>query len=134
MAQLLPSAVRKPLGRAVSRSRAKLAVIRRYPKLRTSPALAIRYLLFDPELDNYTYDIANRGELAEFLATVFGVDRGKITAIIAELDGDDALRAEVETLHGRKPQWGRRMAWYAVTRLTKPKIIVETGVHDGLEA
>jgi predicted O-methyltransferase YrrM len=28
--------------------------------------------------------------------------------------------------------YGRRLGWYAIARATKPRTIVETGVHDGL--
>lgn len=32
----------------------------------------------------------------------------------------------------RTPRYGRRLGWYATVRATKPRLIVETGIHDGL--
>jgi predicted O-methyltransferase YrrM len=31
-----------------------------------------------------------------------------------------------------RPRFGRRLGWYAIARLRKPKLIAETGIHDGL--
>jgi hypothetical protein len=31
-------------------------------------------------------------------------------------------------------QLGRRIGWYAFARATKPKLVVETGVHQGIGA
>jgi len=31
-----------------------------------------------------------------------------------------------------EPRYGRRLGWYALTRLTKPRVLVETGVDRGL--
>jgi hypothetical protein len=30
------------------------------------------------------------------------------------------------------PPFGRRLGWYAIVRLAKPRLVVETGIHDGL--
>src|SRR5207248_9880418 len=31
-----------------------------------------------------------------------------------------------------EPRYGRRLGWYALTRATKPRVLVETGVDRGL--
>jgi Methyltransferase domain len=31
-----------------------------------------------------------------------------------------------------KPHFGRRVGWYVVARTQKPRVVVETGIHDGL--
>jgi hypothetical protein len=93
----------------------------------------LRYVLLDPELQNFTYDIANRDELEAWLDQLFGAGR-----YVAELDRDDELRSELR----RKVLWrpaskrrislGRRAGWYAIVRALRPERVVETGTHDGL--
>src|SRR4051812_7970740 len=70
--------------------RAKLERLRAYGAApRSLPAL--RYVAIDPELDNFTYDIANRGVLVRTLAKVLEVDRGLVEAYVAEADADPGL-------------------------------------------
>ena len=106
--------------------------------MQRSPTKAIRYLLFDREIDNFTYDITNRDELAAFLAGVLDRDVGLMRHYIDELDTDRELRKAIEGAPAWRPRrrgtmpYGRRLGWYAVVRATKPRLAVETGVHDGL--
>lgn len=117
----------------------KIRALVTYRTLQRSPSKAIRYLLFDREIDNFTYDITNRDELAAFLAVVLERDVGLMRRYIDELDTDRELRKAIEDAPGwlsrRKGTtmpYGRRLGWYAVVRATKPRLAVETGVHDGL--
>jgi hypothetical protein len=106
--------------------------------LRSEPLRRARYVLWDPEIDNFTYDIANRDELAAFVAGALGVDCDRVAAHIAELDGDaEFARRLREGTAGRfaskrSPQLGRRLGWYAIARILKPEVAIETGIHDGL--
>ncbi len=90
------------------------------------------------ELDNFTYEIANEAELARFLDVAVGIAAADAARYIAELQGDSQLRGAIEaTLRGRSDRnrtmpYGRRLGWYAIVRARKPKLVVETGVHDGL--
>lgn len=118
--------------------RGKFRAIRIYPVLQRSPLKALRYVLFDREIDNFTYDITNRAEIARLLAAALGSSEAIIGGYIDELDADEELRASIELALARRRgrnrtmPYGRRVGWYAAVRLTKPKIAVETGVHDGL--
>ena len=91
------------------------------------------YVLTDPEIDNFTYDIGNKDELAEWLDEVCGGGH-----FLSELENDSALRRELDRQTRRRPSvktpmfFGRRLGWYAIVRATKPDIVVETGTHDGL--
>lgn len=108
----------------------KAAIVRRYHK---SPAQHLGYVFIDPELENFTYDIANRAELAAWLDSHVPGAGG----YLEELDQDRALEAELAARLRWRPwvrfqPFGRRLGWYAVVRATKPSLVVETGTHDGL--
>jgi predicted O-methyltransferase YrrM len=130
------------------RVRAKLATYRPFPQLRVlrtysssarrEPRAAISYLFTGRETSNFTYDIANRDEVASVLARALDAPVDAIAAYIAELDGDQelssALEAKLRQHRDRNPQphFGRRVGWYAVVRWLKPRLVVETGTADGL--
>ena len=100
--------------------------------------IGLRYLALDPELDNFTYDIENRAELARTLADVLRVDVAEIERYIAEADSDRRVsepargRPVVRLRHKRVMPPGRRLGWYATARVLRPSLIVETGIHGGL--
>lgn len=113
-------------------------VIRNYRLLQRAPIEAIRFLMMGRELDNFTYEIANEGELARYLDQAVGIPSRDAEGYIAELQGDSELRRAIEAnLMGRSDRngtmpYGRRLGWYAIVRARRPKLVVETGVHDGL--
>jgi hypothetical protein len=118
---------------------AKLWAIKHYwPAMRSKPRAALRFLIADPELDNYSYEISNARELTTFLAELLHCDPTVIEGYIDELDGDDRFRLQLNrrlrTRADRKAtaHYGRRVGWYCVCRFLKPSCVVEAGVHDGL--
>jgi predicted O-methyltransferase YrrM len=116
----------------------KIRLLRSYHAFRRAPIASAKYLLFNRELDNFTYELANEAELAQFIGTTLGITPDEATVYIGELQGDDSLRAAVhEHLASRADRnstmpYGRRLGWYAAARARKARMIVETGVHDGL--
>lgn len=100
--------------------------------------LGLRYVLFDPEVESYTYDLANEAELAGQLARIFAVPADQVVAYLQETHEDPELNEE---LH-RRVRWrfatkrklplGNRAIWYAIVRLQKPRVVVETGILSGL--
>ena len=97
------------------------------------------------EYTNYTYDLSalNRLYLAWFVAEVAGAAPEEAARYIEELETDERLRAHIRTATqaheaGRfadpEARYGRRLGWYAITRIRKPKLVVETGVDKGLGA
>jgi hypothetical protein len=111
--------------------RRKAAVLRSYG---VKPGDHLRYLLADPELNNFTYDIANRGALRQWLDSNVQVGTGRF---VDELDQDLELRGELARLLRWRPDaklqhFGRRLGWYALVRVRKPQLVVETGIHNGL--
>lgn len=123
---------------AIKRARAKLATVRPFPQLRVvrtysgsarkHPLTALRYLVAGDETSNFTYEIANRDELARVIAGALGAETAEIRSLIAEADADVDLRRR---LQGRA-KFGRRLGWYAALRWSKPELAVETGTADGL--
>jgi hypothetical protein len=106
-------------------------------RVRERPAEALRFILFDPELDNFNYRLDNERELPAFVAGGLGVDLARAGAVMFELSADAAFDAELAAAlrrHGRpaRVHFGYRLAWYAAARLTAPRLVVETGIHDGL--
>lgn len=104
-----------------------------------SPWSHLPYVLLDPEPHNFTYEIANLQDLAYWVAEVSGVSVVVAKRLVAEPSGDVALRQRVrDATRGRwlwskrEPPFGKRLGWYALVRALRPRLIVETGVHDGL--
>jgi hypothetical protein len=99
----------------------------------------LRYVLVDPETDNFTYDVANEHELAGWVAAVTGCELGLAHRHVGEPHTDEALVAWLRAATAgrwlwtkREPRFGKRLAWYALARILRPGLIIETGVHDGL--
>ena len=118
--------------------RTKVAVVNRYGGLRRAPVQSLVYLAANRETTNFTYDIANRESLAVFIDSALGLAAGSARRFIDELDDDRAIRQAIRRALGdrsdrnRDMPFGRRLGWYAVIRAQHPKVVVETGVHDGL--
>jgi Methyltransferase domain len=102
------------------------------------PGLAARYILLDPEVDNFTYELENPEELAPFLAAALGQPLDRVETFLAEAAHDPELNSELT----RRVRWrfdtkrrlplGRRVLWYATVRLLRPGLVIETGVQEGL--
>jgi predicted O-methyltransferase YrrM len=112
-----------------------------YPKVVVrKPVDSLRFLLFDPECANFTYEIANYDELNQFLCRTVakGGDAARLAAYADELRNDRELEGRLKRrLAGRSdrkpiPLYGRRVGWYAAVRQRRPKLVIETGVSDGL--
>ncbi len=117
----------------------KVRRLRQYDvRFREQPGTCIRYVLFDPETENFTYDLGNIDELTTFLATALGTSGEVQRRYIDELLSDSVLQSELRA----KTRWrfsmkthlgyGRRLGWYALIRTLKPTLAIETGIHDGL--
>jgi hypothetical protein len=134
--------VPRPLRPAARRSRRALGdarrrrdVLRRYDATLLNP-WAFHYLVLGRELDNFTYDVANVDELADFLAAALGCPAERVLAYVHELEDDDGFRRDLTDRLGARRRghahYGRRAGWYAAARIAKPRVAVETGIHDGL--
>jgi predicted O-methyltransferase YrrM len=97
------------------------------------------FVLADPEPANFTYELANEGELASWVAEVVGCEPATVSELFAEVRGDAELAARLRRATARHwlwtkpaPPFGKRLAWYAIVRVARPGLVIETGVHDGL--
>ncbi len=99
----------------------------------------IKYVLTDPEPDNFTYELANEPELVDWVAKVAQCARPQAQALVSEPHRDPELADRLRRATAghwwwtkAAPPFGKRVAWYALARLRKPALVIETGVHDGL--
>jgi predicted O-methyltransferase YrrM len=97
------------------------------------------FVLKDPEPHNFTYEITNFGEVASWVRDVTGADQDAALALVREPEQDDDLATRLRAAtkgrwlwSKRNPPFGKRIGWYAIARALHPRLIVETGVHDGL--
>lgn len=95
----------------------------------------------DTEEANFYYQLSdrNKNHLAHLLANVTGHPREEILKYFDELESDEELRAHIEKAvkaagYGNdiRVNYGRRLGWYAVARITKPRVIIETGIDHGV--
>jgi predicted O-methyltransferase YrrM len=109
------------------------------PKLQT----LLHWLVTSKELDNYTYD--NDASCLQYwassLSLVLQCSPQQVLSYLQEPIADEELqqtivatydRQPVKPMRDRLPKFGRRLAWYACARALKPKLLIETGVHQGL--
>ncbi len=127
--------------RALSRLRwfAKYRVLRHSGgRLRDAPRRNLAYVLWDPELESHTYDVANLDELADFLAAELGVDRDRALAHLREPEADPVfnedwrrrMRFRFDVKH--RAQLANRLIWWGLVRSLRPKLIVECGIFNGV--
>jgi hypothetical protein len=102
-----------------------------------------KWLEYSDEESNYTYSLANLHHLAGWADGVTGCGLETAEKYIFEILDDTELaslvmKAEVGPQSKERYQkfgaslFGRRIGWYAIARILKPRFIVETGVDRGL--
>lgn len=93
------------------------------------------------ESDNFYYPLTekNYDDLAAGLSLILRVPRNEIAQYFQELLRDPTVGELLSDWKSRRPElrdstmsFGRRVVWYAIARIKKPTLIVETGVHHGL--
>lgn len=95
------------------------------------------------EENNFTYDLSDQSllYLAHVVAQVADCDPEVALGYINELRDDAELQTYLvnllansaySTVSDRRVGYGRRLGWYALVRLLKPKVVIETGVDKGL--
>lgn len=97
------------------------------------------------EDSNFTFALTDRCKinLAASVASLLQKDYAEIAGYFREIETDDDFNSYVRRLWLKHPERyrtdqtpyiGRRMVWYAIARATKPKVLVETGVDQGMGA
>jgi hypothetical protein len=106
-----------------------------------------RWLDASRETANFTYDLSDASlkYLSAFLSVLTGAPRADAERHAAELIGDAELASHLARLTAEAPpdvrdvsdgvaRYGRRVGWYALVRLLRPRLVVETGTDKGLGA
>lgn len=101
-----------------------------------------RWLVGSREHTNLTYDLTplNREHLAWWVAEVTGATVRDARVLFDEIEQDTALMHYLSTAVANSerrrlmdpPRYGKRIAWYALVRLLRPSLVVETGTDKGL--
>jgi predicted O-methyltransferase YrrM len=98
----------------------------------------LRYVLFDPELESYTYTVANVEGMLVSIAEVTGVPVEELARYAAEAAPGGELASELRRRLRwrfdvkRRPQLANRLGWYVLVRALRPALTVETGIYHGL--
>lgn len=105
--------------------------------------MAMSWAFRKTEEDNFLYplDPMNLNDLTASVAAIFDRDVEKVREIVEEILADRQLSTHLSEGLGFEVGTksalsiiGRRVVWYAVVRLTKPSLVVETGIHRGVGA
>ncbi len=130
----------------------KSRVVNYLPKLRQATRAynyrygqILRWSLDSKEDTNYTYALTDDSllYLAHTVAVVSGVSPKTVQGYFREVQTDDALRDYVlektrsssyRRVADLRVEFGRRLGWYALVRIMKPGVVIETGVDKGLGA
>jgi hypothetical protein len=96
------------------------------------------YLLLDPEVESFTFRVANVGDVLEAIAEVTGVGLGELEGFAREAESDPELgdrlarRLRWRFAVKHRPGLGRRLGWYVLVRAVRPALVCETGIYHGL--
>jgi hypothetical protein len=101
-------------------------------------ARLLAYVVLDPELESYSFELDDESEVIGALAVALGVTEDELAGYAAETHRDPELNG----LLARHVRWrfdakrrmplGSRVAWYLTVRALKPELVVETGIYMGL--
>ncbi|MES2192829.1 MAG: class I SAM-dependent methyltransferase [Pseudomonadota bacterium] len=105
----------------------------------------IIWLFKSREDSNFTYALTQRCQINFIagLSSILNQSPDLIKKYLGEIQDDAEFRSHFASLlpthpdryrTDLEPHIGRRMVWYAVVRATKPEIVVETGVDQGMGA
>jgi predicted O-methyltransferase YrrM len=97
----------------------------------------LRYILLDPEVESYTYRVANVAGMLETIADATGAPIDELRRYVLEADTDPELRDNLARRLRwrldvkRRPELANRLGWYVLIRALRPRLIVETGIYNG---
>ena len=104
---------------------------------------SIIWLFKNSEFTNFLYEITplNRNQMIGGISSISNKSISEVEQYFSELENDIEFKKDLETKSNRLPRnkelpspipLGRRVAWYALIRIYKPKVIVETGTDKGI--
>lgn len=118
---------------------AKAKNVRRYGADGASFGARARYVLWDPEVRDFSFNLADLDAAAAFLANGFLVPPERARELLEEPASDEQLLRDYADLRRRSllrsdMTLGHRPLLWALIRLRRPSLVVETGVRYGLGA
>lgn len=116
---------------------AVIARLARHPSLLVLHAKRLAGMRTD-ESNFYEAEVSREANM-RFVESVAGADAATVEGFFEEIENDplvERLRHHYAKVRPdrRQLELGRFKALYAVTRITRPSLAVETGVHDGLSS
>lgn len=122
---------------------ARLRWLTKYRVVRDlSPNVGLRtklaFILLDPEIESYSYELADEERFVAELAEALGESRRELMRYARETHQDPELNDRLAQHNRwrfdvkRRPPLGHRLGWYLMARARKPSLIVETGIYRGL--
>lgn len=106
-------------------------------------SLSLKWLFTKSEFTNFNYDLLelNKRYLISFIAFITRKEFNEVEIIIKELENNQDFRKYIkhraQSINRSREipknfYYGRRVAWYALIRILKPYLVVETGTDKGL--
>lgn len=112
----------------------RFRVVWKYSRARTLSAL--NWIKLKTPLSNHYYDLDNFNleEIGYFLSQNFRIPIEVVNDYLSEILDTKKIDYEIKEQlpAGVEYGFGRRVVWYAAIRILKPKVVVETGVHQGM--
>jgi len=103
----------------------------------------LNWIIVGKEESNFYYktNSLNRNQIISSVAFALKTSFEDVERYVVEIETNKEFALDMEKFFQKtrtpitnKPDLGRRIAWYAITRTLKPKVVVETGVAHGLGA
>ncbi|MCS7073463.1 MAG: class I SAM-dependent methyltransferase [Bacteroidia bacterium] len=103
----------------------------------------LRWIVHSKETTNFTYHLTDlsREYLANFISLIFATPFSEVIRYFEEIEQDQEFQNHIATYTNQSEfryksdtevRLGRRIAWFAIIRIMKPKIVIETGIDKGL--
>ncbi len=113
----------------------KINIYIRYKKRKVIPVL--KWIFFGKEITNFTYEIENQNEIIHMVKAMTNLEYEYLKKILNETDPNNNdfklfLSNEYYKDFKLKNIFGRRLVWYLLVRVIKPKIVIESGVANNL--
>ena len=103
----------------------------------------LKWMFYSREDTNFTYDLTkqNLDELYKLLESIFELNYSKIKDYSEELLNNSTIKdylknktesSNFKSFADNEIKYSRRIGWYIIARIIKPKLIIETGVDKGM--
>ena len=103
----------------------------------------LKWMITSNEETNFTYDLTdkNYSELLKTIESCLDVPFEQLKKYLDEILNDNQLKSHIfrktkdstfKNFADQHIRFSRRVGWYVITRVIKPKVVVETGVDKGL--